>query len=249
MTYYIAAKVGLNSNLPVLENKKEIARTSEAYLIAWADQTVDEHPKTQPFAGKGVRERFHFRAPAGEKVEAGSDFAAKLVLDGMKAKDAIQIGIGLHAYQDSWSHAGYTAALGHSQAGYGGHAPDLPWTDPDKALKMAKATYDMLAKYRKDRLGRAPATSFDDIAKKIMPLFREEGNAQAMRVYEKEALNNTVVTTVAGLAVQEFWAAETKGREIRWQNFIKKETGETVKYERHKEWDLAFMENTSTRNE
>ena len=57
---------------------------------------------------------FHFRSESLEiGVEAGSDLAAEPVLDGIARDDPMLMGIGLHAYQDSWSHAGFKPFPGH----------------------------------------------------------------------------------------------------------------------------------------
>jgi hypothetical protein len=51
------------------------------------------------------------------------------------------LGVFFHAQQDSYSHAGFGARFGHLRAG---HAPDKTYNDPDKADRMAKATFDLL---------------------------------------------------------------------------------------------------------
>jgi hypothetical protein len=70
-----------------------------------------------------------------------------------KKPDLVLMGIGLHAFQDSYSHSGFGEFFGHSLAGEWdisdwGHDPDRPYKDPAKALRMAEATYDALKAFK-----------------------------------------------------------------------------------------------------
>jgi hypothetical protein len=107
------------------------------------------------FVGQGVltnegiaaRLIFHFPTEGpGKKVEAGSKLSRRILEEGIKQKDPFLFGIGLHVYQDSWSHEGYSPMLGHA---VDGHDPDRPYKDVAKATAMAKATYEALVEYRK----------------------------------------------------------------------------------------------------
>jgi hypothetical protein len=173
MTYYIARSIGLNRfkvTIPYAykspNSYKTIvsrSRVSESYVIAWADQFTDLYDYSKPATSIGdissqalrrgyqdILRRFHFRHEKGKNVEAGSKVASgpldEALADAKKTGEgnSFLIGIGLHAYQDSWSHAGYDSVLGHASADLGGHAPDYPWVDVEKAMEMAKGTYDKL---------------------------------------------------------------------------------------------------------
>lgn len=165
MTYYIAKSLGLdNCSCDLKRNEK---KTSAAFAIAWADNYTDYNSKTQPFLGVDVRRRFHFRT-SGDKVVAGSDEAAAIAKDGVAKCDPLLMGIGLHALQDSFSHAGFGPRFGH---GLAGHDPDDPSQDVKKAMDMAKATYDMLADYLRKCCKKDPNVKWDDIAAKIEKVF------------------------------------------------------------------------------
>ena len=73
--------------------------------------------------------------------------------EGIRLGDPMHIGIGLHTYQDSWSHEGYGGFWGH----WWTSEPDEPWHNIRSAERMAKATYEKLAEYTK-QCGRSNVT-------------------------------------------------------------------------------------------
>src|SRR5262245_6095622 len=84
----------------------------------------------------------------GHKVKAGSSESAQIVEEAIKAmkKNNRLLGIGMHAYQDSWSHEGLCPIEGHARKG---SSPDWPYTDGGKkAMKMAEAVYKKMEEYR-----------------------------------------------------------------------------------------------------
>jgi hypothetical protein len=165
MTYYIGLALGLGECQTCL-NKGETKNVSAAFVIAWAAAYTDYNPKTRPdiiLGGEDVRRRFHFRT-SGDKVEAGSAEAAEIAKMGVEKCDPLLTGIGLHALQDSFSHEGFGPAVGHLRAG---HNPDDPSRDVKKAMRMAKATYDVLAEYLKKCCKKDPKVKWEDIANKI----------------------------------------------------------------------------------
>jgi RHS repeat-associated protein len=122
------------------------------------------------YAAAKVRWRFHFAAPSRyDKVVAGSPESRLLVDKGIASDDLMLTGVGLHLYQDSWSHEGYGAELGHAPE----HRPDYAWVKPEKAMAMAEATYDKLAEYLKHSHGREPTKSWKDVKAVIEKLFDE----------------------------------------------------------------------------
>ena len=70
-----------------------------------------------------------------------------------------EIGVLLHTYADTWSHEGFTAwhtsvanrrtgswrpNIGHADTHEGGHEPDRPYNDVDKALEAALVIYELI---------------------------------------------------------------------------------------------------------
>jgi uncharacterized protein RhaS with RHS repeats len=186
MTYYLAVAAGIPA--------------SDAAEIAWATNATDYHPDVEPVQffkpggpyGKvatSIRRKYHFRT-SGDKVKGGSDEAAQIVNDAIKGKNKnnILMGIGLHAYQDSWSHEGYGPEKGH---GIGKDNPDYPYNDPKKAMKMAEETYKKLVEYRQKHFpGSKSQKSFDDIKKPLETLMRRDGNERERAARWKDQIKN-----------------------------------------------------------
>src|SRR6266481_1434272 len=103
-----------------------------ATAIGAADQGVDDSSTTGPFAGEDARRDYHFTTDNRRKDLYYAFDSSGSVND---------LGVYLHAEQDSFSHAGYGPKTGHLLAG---HAPDKTYNDPDKADKMAQDTYNVL---------------------------------------------------------------------------------------------------------
>jgi uncharacterized protein RhaS with RHS repeats len=148
MTYYIGLALGLGGVKSDLK-REGIKQVSAAFVIAWADNYTDFNPQTEPGANEERNRRFHFRTSGKVIEKPGEDEAKDVAVAAMKAKDLLLLGIGLHPYQDSWSHEKYGPARGHLFAPGGVHNPDDPSRDVAKAMKMAKATYDLLEEFRK----------------------------------------------------------------------------------------------------
>ncbi len=103
-----------------------------AARIAAANQGVDDSSTIGPFVSKQAREDFHFTT-----VERRNELWKAFESSG-KPED---LGVFLHAEQDSFSHAGFGPATGHLMAG---HAPDKTFGDPAKADQMARGSYARL---------------------------------------------------------------------------------------------------------
>jgi hypothetical protein len=115
------------------------------------------------------RQAYHFPLDPGEtSVSAGSKAATKRLNAGIKMNDLMRTGIGLHTYQDSWSHEGFEPYLGHWS-----HDPDYAWLRMDKAMSMAEATYDKLAEYMQKAHGKAPLKKWKDIEATVKKLLQE----------------------------------------------------------------------------
>jgi RHS repeat-associated protein len=166
MTYYIAAAIGLNRVYYDIGGES----VNEAYLIAWAATAVDYNPLTGPTeGGNRARNAFHFVREPGQAVKAGSMAAQQLALEGIRNASPIMIGLGLHAFQDSYSHNGTT--FFHTNPHYGFHYQDWPAAfDPpnytikpnlEAAMRMAKGTYDLLARYRRGMFSLEPVPYYN----------------------------------------------------------------------------------------
>jgi RHS repeat-associated protein len=112
---------------------------SAARMIAFADQRTDSDPLTEPMGSPwssvavNKREMFHFTV-AERRASMWQAYAESGSLE--------QLGMFLHAEQDSWSHAGLTAKYGQLQA-----PPGLNWSAdwrsflPMRADRSAESTF------------------------------------------------------------------------------------------------------------
>jgi RHS repeat-associated protein len=100
-----------------------------ANSIASADQGVDDNYSSASYSN---RKNYHFTS-AGRRDELSSVFE--------KSGTAGDLGIFMHAEQDSYSHSGYGPKLGHASDGT---APDKTYNDPGKANNMAQDTLSRL---------------------------------------------------------------------------------------------------------
>jgi RHS repeat-associated protein len=111
-----------------------------ARQIGRATQGVDEDPATDPTRAKNLvgdravqmRADFHFTSEE-RRDHLWQNFET--------AKTVSSLGVYLHAFEDSFAHAGFGAKYGHASAGT---APDKTANDAPKADKMARAVYDQL---------------------------------------------------------------------------------------------------------
>jgi RHS repeat-associated protein len=152
--------------------------------IAAGDQGVDDNPKTSPMGmlpwGQSVttRQDYHFTT-----VERRREMYSKFYKSG-KAAD---LGAFLHAQQDSYSHRGYGARIGHAAAG---HAPDKTSNDVEKADRMARNTYNALVGARHHFTGNGAAIDYSRIADAVHNF--NEAPTQAAKDAALEALNKLV---------------------------------------------------------
>ena len=111
---------------------------SAARMIAYADQHTDSDPMTEPMGSPwssvavNKREMFHFTV-AERRASMWQAYAESGSLE--------QLGMFLHAEQDSWSHAGLTAKYGQLQAPSGlNWSADWRWFLPMRADRSAEST-------------------------------------------------------------------------------------------------------------
>jgi RHS repeat-associated protein len=106
---------------------------SIATQIANADQGVDENQSTSAlWGGEEARRNYHFTS---------SERRSSLYQIFNDTGSPDDLGIFLHAQQDSYSHEGYGPVRGHAAAG---SQPDATYNNPSKANAMASDTYGVL---------------------------------------------------------------------------------------------------------
>jgi|GEM_PF-752730 len=106
--------------------------SNAAAAIGAADQGVDTNPQTSPFSGTQARKDYHFTTP-DRREQLWNAFEA--------SGSENDLGIYMHAEQDSFSHEGFGPKMGHL---FAGHAPDKTYNDAPKADRMANDTYSKL---------------------------------------------------------------------------------------------------------
>ncbi|MBI1746624.1 MAG: hypothetical protein HYR55_08555 [Acidobacteria bacterium] len=177
MTYYAAAACGLTGFDSSYGFESGNGKFSEAYMVAWADQYTDVNSKTTPMTLFDVdsRRKYHFRTTGGSVV-ADSPAARQPLDAGIAAGDLMLTGIGMHAYQDSWSHEGYGPKTGHATAG---HTPDYPYADVGKAMQMAQNTYNQVSEFMKKQHCQDCKTPFDNkLQDRMRKLMEGKGSEQ-----------------------------------------------------------------------
>ena len=206
-----------------------------------------------------IRYSYHFLSRPGEAVEAGSALSQVAVDQGIRDLDPMLIGIGLHGYQDSFSHRGFTVR-GHGGAPYAGHAPDWAFLTPESqrfALQMAKGTYDKLAQYMSspgnaERVPvyggspyhaftyrrRKPDRTWGEIEGTIDNLLRQSGHPidDAFTRHRNEGI---------GRYGFPFYTEELRLRTERWRAKIRADFGQDVDHAtamRSHPWDGLFAE-------
>lgn len=143
-----------------------------ARQIAAGDQGVDDNSATSPMGPSPVGRDVQVRANYHFTSDARRSAMYSIFQKSGKAGD---LGTYLHAKQDSYSHAGYGARIGHL---FAGHRPDKTYNDVSKADTMAQATFSIL-KGAKSRLGETgTGVRYSDIAAQVHE-FNAADNASA----------------------------------------------------------------------
>ncbi len=134
VTYYLVKRNGCFSD-------------TDARIIAFGAQWPDINDATSPALGKTfANAAFHAlnpgARPGGVSPYFGHNYAHR---------SSFEMGINLHYYQDSYSHAGFgDPYYGHRNAG---HSVDKTSEDVVKAVQAAKGTSDELSNYSMARCG------------------------------------------------------------------------------------------------
>jgi RHS repeat-associated protein len=160
----------------------------QARMYADWTQRVDDNPATQPVNTVAVQRDYHF--VSNERLE-------QLRRDSWDGNPRA-VGTFLHALQDSYSHAGYNAGVGHYGAAVGGliagglgggllgydygHAVDITGNRPGVAMQAAFASYSYLAALAKREDGRA-AVSWSSIEGALLGFFENSDNPTKRKFY------------------------------------------------------------------
>jgi RHS repeat-associated protein len=188
MTLYLAFRCGL-TNFDSGWKLPGGYGVNEGLLLAWADNYTDVAKYTKPVGLREARAVWHFRSPpAGEEgfgTRSGSSeprtvrdtpFARLPLQTGIDNNNLLQIGMGMHAFQDSWSHDGYGPELGH---GADGTQPDDPFgkrrhdgqDQLEMAVAMARRSYEALDAIMKKRHNCGCKASWPDVEKRLRDIF------------------------------------------------------------------------------
>lgn len=162
-------------------------------------------------------------------VTSDSDEVKDLVKGAMAfEKSDATFGMVLHTYEDSWSHEGFQMPIGHAKTYYGGHAPDLPWLDPARAMEMAKRTYDQLEAYAAKRGVKNVKFTWAQIKPDIEALMGETLNKELSR--EDKARYRSGFQAEMGKPGLDLWTRDRHFREKAWQKAIEKRFRVDVEY-------------------
>ncbi len=130
LTYYLALKTGCFSD-------------GQARAIANGDQLTDEDPHFSPDLGKEFSNgTYHALNSEARPGEASKYLAWRTSL---RRNNYLGVGRELHYLQDTYSHAGYPNSFyGHARAF---HYYDKTDSDPERAMRMAGATWGHLKQF------------------------------------------------------------------------------------------------------
>ncbi|MBU0706298.1 hypothetical protein KJ657_03410 [Patescibacteria group bacterium] len=113
----------------------------DAFSIAFYNQMTDSDPATGPWSSRETRQLYHFATP---------EQLGKLHSQAMNTRSHKDIGTFLHAFQDSYSHAGYGPTIGHV---LDEHKPDQTYLAVQEAMEMAKNSFFHLRTFNLMELG------------------------------------------------------------------------------------------------
>ena len=143
---------------------------SVASAIATATQGVDDSKLTSPFWAPWNLDENHFTS---------EDVRKSLWEQFERTGSTADLGVFLHAHQDSYSHAGYYPIPGHA---WDGHVPDKTYTRPELADRMAASTFQRLQQATSRLTGRPVGVSWQDIEKFVQRFNRANNMADKIGI-------------------------------------------------------------------
>lgn len=145
LTKYLASQAGFSR--------------SDAEKLAYADQMVDDNPKTTANPGsvlkkgnKAQRLAWHF---------ASDERVSELLTMAFASGDISELGAALHCYQDSlFAHKKYRNSASHASDSFWDKSPDNTARDVGMALEMAQGTFNILNSFWKGNKFKTIDTNF-----------------------------------------------------------------------------------------
>jgi len=114
----------------------------------------------QPLLGERIRRLIHFPSTdfttslnptemmhldLSPETKPNCPMASEMITEGLEQGNFLKASTGLHTLEDSYSHAGFGAMLGHANRG---HWPDRPYAHLDKYREMVKTVFQALTAIR-----------------------------------------------------------------------------------------------------
>jgi RHS repeat-associated protein len=141
-----------------------------ATAIATADQGVDDNWRTGPFWLPSARREFHFTTD-----EMRDELWGRFTASG----SAESLGQYFHAFQDSYSHAGFQPEPGHIHT----HWYDITSNRPELADRMALATYNKLVEAAQQLNGSSvPRAAWAQIQSRVQAFNRATSLGEKERI-------------------------------------------------------------------
>jgi RHS repeat-associated protein len=146
-------------------------------------------------------------------VKPGQGGAVDIVDLAIKSKNNILMGIGLHAYQDSWSHQDYNFLAGHLFAGHRPDQPDnvfrgIPLKSPQEIAKdMALQSYKRLVDYANAKGVKGPLLSekqVQAILNTIMDVYVRSRVKTPFAAWQKRAKERSTIVQLLVWALSDF---------------------------------------------
>ena len=187
--------------------------------VAGFSQYVDDNSETTSmFTTEASRSYWHFPGSSRENATRRDDLDSRnKVISSVKSylkgelKGEVLLGSALHIYADSWAHEGFTGYIsglnkrtgsirpniGHADAAYGGHEPDmipLNTQSSQKALEAAENIYMLLPN------GSEKSLSWDEVRNCLYAAFQMPKKA----FKEYKSYTYFVIAMVRYLLVEKF---------------------------------------------
>lgn len=121
---------------------------AEAKQIAEGDKRTDEDPETSPGGFKEYQNATYHALHEGSHQPYLDNLWQEATHGHLPGRNTRNLGVYLHYLQDTFSHAGYPHPnIGHF---FGRHSVDKTDSDVEKAMEMARATWDSLNRYAQE---------------------------------------------------------------------------------------------------
>jgi RHS repeat-associated protein len=185
---------------------------ASAHRMAGFSQYVDDSPTTEPLgnAMNPVKNYYHHFIGCNrvKGVQRDNPQAQQKLSNAFKAQEsgskdgAYLVGDALHTMADTFAHEGFSSFwvsqvnvreggarpnIGHADAPEGGHAPDRPYNDVNKAIAAAKAIYDQSPS---STAKGTQQIAWDQIEKDLRQAFTDIGASLEDRITKMKSATN-----------------------------------------------------------